>query len=250
MLTKGSRGAWPLRWGVVAVAAIVPFVLPAAASASPLSGPSFNETNTANAESIQYVNASLGTGVSAGVTYSNAESQNSTGSGRDPFGFNYSLQLSFNPEITANNTASADVSNCGDCGAVAIAFQTVLVAKNTLSYLDATDTATAASTGCRSDCNALAEGFQVVYATNDVDSVDGYVEWAVNDVANELRDLGYSGYSNAQIESQSISLMNQLICVLQDQSVGVTPATNCASNAAAWVSATEPAISLLSQINT
>jgi hypothetical protein len=247
MLTKWSRGAWRLRWGVVAVAAIVPFVLPAAASASP--APTFNVINSANAESIQYVNASLGTGVAAPVTYANQETQNSAGSGRDPFGFSYSLQLSFDPEITATNTANANVSNCGNCGAVAIAFQTVLVAKNTLADLAATDTANAVTTGCRSVCNSLAEGFQIVYATNDVDSVDGYVEWAVNDVANELRDLGYSGYSNAQIESQSITLVNQLICVLQDKSVGVTPATNCASNAAAWVSATQPAISLLSAFN-
>jgi hypothetical protein len=249
MLTKRSRGAWPLRWGVVAVAAIVPFVLPAAASASSPPPPTFNVSETANAESIQYVNAGLGAGVAAPVTYANAETQNSAGNGRDPFGFSYSLQLSFDPEITATNTANADVSNCGNCGAVAIAFQTVLVAKNTLADLDAIDTANAVSTGCRSTCNSLAEGFQIVYATNDVDSVDGYVEWAVNDVANELRDLGYSGYSNAQIESQSVTLVDQLICVLQDKSVGVTPATNCASNEAAWVSATQPAISLLSEIN-
>lgn len=250
MLTKKS-GAWRLRWGVVALTAVVPFALPAAASADP--GPG------AAAESIQYVNVAVNppTGTQAVYDDNFADASSAT-NGYTPFRFAYKLWNTDAPIVNADNYAEADVSSCANCGATAIAFQVVLVSKQTLAELNADDAALGTTSACTS-CNSLAESFQIVYATDEWSQLGAYVGWASDGIAAKLRSLGNSGLSDAQIQSQSTSIVNFFICLLQDSSGGpsnmfgygaysYTPAISCANNPSGLVSGTQPAIDLLSEI--
>ena len=249
MLTKRS-GAWRLRWGVVALTAVVPFALPVAASADP--GP------TASAESIQYVNVAVNPPSGTQTeNYDNLAYESSSANGRTPFKFSYKLWDTSAPIISADNYAEADVSSCANCGATAIAFQVVLVSKQTLASLDADDSALGTTTACTS-CNSLAESFQIVYATDEWSQLGAYVAWASNAIAGKIRSL--QGLPQADIEAQSTSYVNFLICMLAGSSGGpsnmfggygaysYTPAISCADNPAGLVSGTQPAIDLLSEI--
>jgi hypothetical protein len=254
MLTK-KWGSRRLRWGVVALTALVPFTLPVAASAA--QGP------TATGESIQYVNVTVnppaGTQTS---TYDNSVYAASATSWHSPFKFTYKLRNSSAPIIAADNYAQADVSSCSHCSATAIAFQVVLVSKQTLARLTAIDAALGTTNGCRT-CNSLAEAFQIVYATDDASQLSLGVTYASNETASKLRALQNSGLSTAQIQSRSTTLVQNLIGFLQAAShgpgplgssntygseMGWTPAINGADQHTALTSNTQPIIDLMSEI--
>ena len=116
MLTK-KWGSRRLRWGVVALTALVPFTLPVAASAA--QGP------TAAGESIQYVNVTVNPPAGTQTTtYDNSVYVANASNSRSPFKFTYKLRNSNAPIITADNYAEADVRSCSHCSATAIALQT------------------------------------------------------------------------------------------------------------------------------
>ncbi len=135
-----------------------------------------------------------------------------------------------------------------------IAFQVVLVPKQTLASLTAKDSALGTTTACTT-CNSLAEAFQIVYATDQAFQISYAVTYACNQTAS----LKYSGLSSAQIQSRSTALVNRLIGFLRASSgggganvwtgLGWTPAVNSASQAAALTSNTQPVIDLLSEIH-
>jgi hypothetical protein len=249
MLTKNIGGAWRLRWGVIALTAIVSLALPVAASAA--QGPS------ATGESIQYINVtvhpSAGTQTSE---YDNSAYVKDTRNGHTPFQFRYKLWNSTAPIVTADNYAEADVSSCRHCGATAIAFQVVLVSKQTLAELTADDAAYGTTTSCTS-CTSLAESFQIVYATDQASVLSYVVAYACNKTASELWELQYSGLSTAQIQWQSTALINGLIGELHGTSEGPygsggpqwSPAVHGAGQAAALTSTSQPVIDLLTQIH-
>ena len=59
------------------------------------------------------------------------------------------LRNSNAPIIAADNYAQAGVSRCSHCSATAIAFQVVLVSKQTLARLTAVDAALGTTNSCR-----------------------------------------------------------------------------------------------------
>ncbi len=256
MLTK-KWGIGRLRWGVVALTALVPFTLPAAASAA--QGP------TATGESIQYVNVTVNPPAGAQTsTYDNSVYAASATSWHSPFKFTYKLRNSNAPIIAADNYAQAGVSSCSHCSATAIAFQVVLVSKQTLARLTAVDAALGTTDDCRT-CNSLAEAFQIVYATDDASQLSLGVTYASNETAAKLRALQNSGLSTAQIQSRSTTLVQNLIGFLQAASrgsaetlgsqntyggseMGWTPAINGADQHTALTSNTQPIIDLMSEI--
>ena len=92
MLTK-KRGSRRLRWGVVALTALVPFTLPVAASAA--QGP------TATGESIQYVNVTVNPPAGAQTsTYDNSVYAANATNWHSPFKFTYKLRNSNAPIIS------------------------------------------------------------------------------------------------------------------------------------------------------
>jgi hypothetical protein len=248
MHTKKNRGAWRLRWGIAALAAIAPFAVPAAASAA---------TPTATGESIQYVNVTVNPPAGTQTAqYSNSVTSDNTKNGRSPFAFKYRLWNSKAPLVTATNNAEASVSACSHCGATAIAFQVVLVSKQTLAELNATDTAAGTTNACTT-CNSLAEAFQIVYATSNPSLMTTVVTYAANQTARELQQLQHSGLSTTQIQSRSTTQVNNLIKLLQASSGNQggfggsawSPAVNGAGHSAALTGTTAPIIDLLSQIH-
>jgi hypothetical protein len=247
MLPKLRGVAWRLRWGAVALAIIVPLTFPAAASAS---GPS------ATAEATQYIYATVNPpGGTQAAEYDNSAYATSAYNWQRPFKFDFKLRVSNASLVTAKNYAEADASSCSRCGAVAIAFQVVLVSKQTLAKLTADDSALATADNCAS-CNTLAEAFQIVYATNQASAMSWVVGQRCEEVAFELRMLQYSGLSTNQIASRSTDLINQLISWLQSDSdaansAGVpelVPAVNGANQLGALTSDNQPLVHLSSEI--
>ena len=139
----------------------------------------------------------------------------------------------------------------------------VLVSKQTLAKLTATDAALGTTNDCRT-CNSLAEAFQIVYATDDASQLSLGVSYASSVTASKLRALQNSGLSTAQIQSRSTALVQNLIGFLQAASrgsadtlgpnagggggMGWTPAINGADQHAALTSNTQPIIDLMSEI--
>ena len=248
MPTKNRGGVRRLRWGVAALAAIVPLAFPAAASAAP--------APTATGESIQYVNVTVNPPAGTQTAeYDNSIKVTDTKNGKTPFTLKYKLSNSKAPLVTANNYAEADVSGCSHCGAVGIAFQVVLVSKKTLAQLTANDSALGTTTACTT-CNSLAEAFQIVYATSNPSFVSALVTLEANETAREIGKLQNSGLTTAQIQTKSTALVNKLINFLQSTSGGPggsgpgwSPAVNGAGHNAALTGTSAPIIDLLSQIH-
>jgi archaellin len=244
MLSKiGAKALW-VRWGsVAALAMAVPLAIPAAASAS--GGP------TATSNSIQYVGVNINPpSGSQSADYENQAIAASANNRRAPFKYEFDLDSTSAPLVTANNSAEADVSSCGHCGATAIAFQVVLVSKHTLSSLTATDTAQATTNNCTT-CNSLAEAFQIVYATPQWSVVSTAVQMVAYQVSWELRMLQYSDLSTSQVQARSTSIVDEFISWLQGNSrssTGFSPVVNGAGQTTELTGTNQPYIGLLSTI--
>jgi archaellin len=242
MLSKiGAKAPW-VRWGsVAALAMAVPLGIPGAASA--------NVGPTANSNSIQYVNVNINPSSGGqAADYENSATAASANNRRTPFDYEFKLGATSAPLVTANNSAEANVSSCRHCGATAIAFQVVLVSKQTLSTLTATDTAQATTSNCTT-CNSLAEAFQVVYATPQWAAVSTAVQLVAYQVSFELRMLQYSGLSTSQVQARSTAIVDNFISWLQGNSrssTGFSPVVN----GGGWFNLTgnQPYIGLLSTI--
>jgi archaellin len=244
MLFKiGAKALW-VRWGsVTALAMAVPLAIPGAASA--------NVGPTADSNSIQYVNVNINPpSGSQTADYENSATAASANNRRTPFEFDFKLGSTSAPLVTANNSAEAQVSNCRRCGATAIAFQVVLVSKQTLSALTATDSAQATTSNCTT-CNSLAEAFQVVYATPQWSVVSTAVQMVAYQVSWELRMLQYSGLSTSQVQARSTAIVSNFISWLQGNSrssTGWSPVINGAGQTTELTGTNQPYIGLLSTI--
>lgn len=215
MLPKIRGGAPWLRWGAVAaVAMVAPLAVPGLASAA--------EGPIATANSIQYVGVTVNppSGTQT-AEFDNSVSAATSQNRRAPFNFDFKLQGTSAPLVTANNYAQADVSSCSHCGATAIAFQVVLVSKHTLAELSAIDAAQATTENCTT-CHSLAEAFQIVYATDKWSVVRWEVQAAAYRVAFQLRMLQYSRLSTDQVQARSTWLINNFISWLQGNSAAST----------------------------
>jgi hypothetical protein len=244
MSVKIRGGASWLRGGAVAaLAMIVPLAIPAAASAGV--GP------TATSNSIQYVSVTVHPpSGSQTAEFDNSVSAASAADRRAPFNFDFKLAVTGAPLVDANNYAEAHVNSCRDCAATAIAFQVVLVSKDTLAKLEATDSALATTGNCTT-CNSLAEAFQVVYATDQWSTVSAVVQFVAGEVASQLRMLQNSGLSTGQIQARSTWLINNFVSWLQsssEESTGQSPEINGAGQTALLTGSAQPYIRLLSTI--
>jgi archaellin len=244
MLSKiRAKASW-LRWGAVAALAMaIPLAIPGAASAG--------TSPTAISNSIQYVSVNINPpSGSQTADYDNSVYAASANNHRAPFEYNFKLAVTSAPLVTATDYAEADVSSCSHCGAIAIAFQVVLVSKHTLADLTATDTAQATTANCTT-CNSLAEAFQVVYATDKWSVVSSEVQFAAYQAAFQLRLLQYSGLSTGQVQARSTSIINNFISWLQsnsEASTGWAPVINGPGQTTELTGSGQPYIGLLSTI--
>jgi hypothetical protein len=206
MVGKTTRGAPLARFGVLALAlaAFVPLAIPAAASAStdriaaPLSW------NASSSPSEQFVND-----VKA-VAFPYL---------KDAFNSNATLDVGVDPTVSADNRAEA-TTKCSGCTAVALALQmvTTILPANSLHALDV---ATATSEGCLSDCNAVADAYQIVVATDTPlplsfsQLLDNSQLQALNTIRVEFIQLESSGLTLAQVQSKAKDLVDQAMTILE-----------------------------------
>ncbi len=231
--TKG--GARRLRWAVAALAVIGPLAIPGSASAS----------NTSNAEGLQYVSISVAPVAGSEDKYYNQAVAGQDTSGHTAFSLNFKIPVSFASVITATNNATASASNCDSCYAIAISVQTIVAAKQNLAELTAHDVAHATN-NC-TNCEALAEAFQIVYAPYGINPMSWMVTGEFGQLKAQLAALEYSGLPIDQIQSMSTQLVGQVVADLEtisEQGSTISPALNYNNLPAQLTS--QPLIHLLS----
>jgi hypothetical protein len=215
MLLPAIRGgARRLRWGVVALAVMVPLAIPSTALAS----------NSANAESIQYVSISVAPVAGSDQEYNAQATASPTTSGQTVFSLTFTAPLSSASVITADNNATASTA-CENCEAVAISFQAVVAAKQNLAELTANDVSNATTNSCGT-CNALAEAFQIVYAPYGSSPMSWMIIAAFAQLKSELQGLQNSRLSIDQIQSKSTQDVNYIVSELQNVSAGALATSN------------------------
>jgi hypothetical protein len=237
MLPRIKGGVRRLRWIAAILAVIAPLAFPGAASAD----------SNASSEAFQYVSTTVAPVTGSDAEYDNQATAAGTSNGKTTFSVTYKVPLSSASVITANNTADASVNNCQNCAAVAISLQTVVAAKSELAELTANDQANATEgTNC-TNCNSLAEAFQIVYAPLSTSMVTWMVIPYIGTLENELKGLENSRLSLTQIQSESTADVENLVSILQTAVEGsqVTPGIN-GSQSSADLTNSQPVIDLLS----
>jgi hypothetical protein len=192
MLHKMRNWAWRLRCGVMASAIIVSLAIPVTASAS-----------------------------TRAATYVNLANAISLRSGSADFTLKFQLQQSSASTVNAVNRAVASTSKCHNCGAVAIGFQILVVAKQNLAALNADNTANATSFDCVR-CSTLAAAYQII-SVSDSQPLTGQQEQDLNRIRAEVEALRNYGLETDQIQSRAGQLANQAVSILQD-GAGTAPA--------------------------
>lgn len=215
MLLPAIRGgAWHLRWGVAALAVMVPLAIPSTALAS----------NSANAESLQYVSISVAPVAGSDQEYDASATASPTTIGQTVFALTFKAPLSSSSVITADNNATAS-TDCENCEAVAISFQAVVAAKQDLAELTANDVSNATTNSCE-NCNALAEAFQIVYAPSGTSPMSWMIIASFAQLKSELEGLENSRLSVDQIQTKSTADVNYIVSELQDVSSGALATTD------------------------
>lgn len=207
-------GARRLRWGAAALAVMVPFAIPSSALAS----------NSADAESLQYVSISVAPVAGSDAEYDAQATASPASSGQTVFSLTFKTPLSSSSVITADNNAAASVS-CENCEAVAISFQAVIGTKQDLAELTANDVSNATTTGCVT-CNALAEAFQIVYVPSGPNPISVMIVGVFVQLKSELQALQHSGLSVDQIQTQSTQDVNFVMTELKSVSAGSLMTSN------------------------
>jgi hypothetical protein len=212
MLSRTRHGAWLARSGVLALtlAALVPFAAPVAASASPNPG---------------FPSASSGLG---GFEFTNQVKAFNSTDQHTVFNVKFNAQVSLSSVLTATNHAEAQTSNCSDCNAIAIGLQVVTTTALGFTDLHAHDVAVATDTGCVSKCNAVADAYQIVVATDTPQAISfsGLLtipqQIALAHVRSEFNNLPKSGLTLAQIQSKCEDLANQVVSIMEDATYGTS----------------------------
>jgi hypothetical protein len=125
------------------------------------------------------------------------------------------------PVITAINRATALTTRCANCTAIAIGFQVVSVTEQDLVDLRATNVATATNKSCSATCNAVADAYQVVVATDTAQPLslgDLLSKRQTSDLDNlraQFLALPTSGLSLTQIQAKCQDLANQAVTILE-----------------------------------
>ena len=250
MLPRMRHGVRRLRSGALtlALAAFVPLAVPAAASASV--GPGFA---LGFLEPGSFV---IHTGPGPIVNEVHADSVVSQA---NVFRVRFQLGVSSGPVVDAVNRSMALTSKCSNCNAIAIGFQIVTTTEQDLVSLDATNVAIATNYECTGTCDAEADAYQLVVATDTPQAVpfSGLLNWlqlgALYNVQAQFDALPYSGLDLSQIQAACENLVNQAVTILQDatyygpnQPSGPTfsPAVNGAGTNAALTQSDQPVVKL------
>jgi hypothetical protein len=233
MLPAIRGGVRHLRWVVAVLAAVAPLAFPGAASAD------------ATSEAYQYVSTSVAPVAGSDAEYDNQAVANWTNSGQTVFSVTYKAPLSSASVITANDTAEASLSECQNCTAVAISLQVVVAAKTELAELTSNDQANATTTNCITNCNTLAEAFQIVYAPLTTSTVSWMVIPDIGKLEKELAGLQNDHLTLAQIQTDSTADVQALVTLLQSATDPTSPGIN-GSQQSAQLTSQQPIIDLLS----
>jgi hypothetical protein len=194
---------------------------------------------------LQYISTTVAPVAGSNQKYYNQAVAAQTSSGQTAFSLNFKIPVSFATVITANNTATASANNCDSCYAIAISVQTVVAAKQNLAELTAHDVAHATNT-C-TNCEALAEAFQIVYAPYGPNPASWMITGYFGELKAQLTALQYSGLPVDQIQNISTQLVANVVSQLeavQQQGSLISPALNY--NSLPTELTTQPLIRLLS----
>jgi hypothetical protein len=186
-----------LRYGVVAALAIfAPLAVPGIASAGVSTSPSWGP------QPATYVNL--------------AQATSQRNFYRD-FKLRYQQRQGAPTVLTANNQAVALTDNCHDCGALAIAFQVVLVNDQNLTAINAYNNANATSYLCVR-CTNMAEAYQIIVATDKQSRLTFWQEMGLDQVRTALETLRWEWLrlTPDQIQSQSDALADQAVSIVDN----------------------------------
>jgi hypothetical protein len=130
------------------------------------------------------------------------------------------------PVITAINRATALTTRCANCTAIAIGFQVVSVTEQDLVDLRATNLATATNKSCSATCNAVADAYQVVVATDTAqplspgDLLSKQQASDLDSLRAQFLALPNSGLTLTQIQAKCQDLANQAVTILETADPG------------------------------
>jgi hypothetical protein len=242
MLPRMRHRVRRLRSGALTLilAAFVPLAVPAAASASV--GPGFLEPGS-------FV---IHTGPGPIVNQVHADSAVSQA---NVFRVRFQLGVSPGPVVDAVNRSVALTSKCSNCNAIAIGFQIVTTTEQDLVSLDATNVAIATDYECTGTCDAEADAYQLVVATDTPQAMPfaGLLNWlqlgALYNVQAQFDALPQSGLDLSQIQAECEDLVNQAVTILGDASYqpsvpAFSPAVNGAGTNAALTQSDRPVLKL------
>jgi hypothetical protein len=209
MLLKTINGArrWRPRAVALALAAFIPSVIPATASAGTVPPSPFG----------QYTSSPPGN-----VFVNNVKAVART-SGHPVFKVKFQFRVGAPGTIRAVNRAQA-LTQCNGCNAMAIGFQVVTTTSHDLAALHLLNVSTADSSACTPDCNAVADAYQVVVATDTQYPLT--LGWFVNRrqmsdlsrIQSEFLALPRSGLSISQVQSKCEDLVDQVSAILESSS--------------------------------
>jgi hypothetical protein len=125
--------------------------------------------------------------------------------------------------VSAVNRATA-LTTCAGCRAVAIGFQVVTTTAHDLAALHVLNVATADTTACAPHCNAVADAYQVVVATDTPDPMS--FGWflsprqmsGLSEIRAEFLALPSSGLTMSQVQRKCEDLVDQATDILQSGS--------------------------------
>lgn len=206
MLPETRQRARRLRSGVLTLtlAAFVPLAIGGSASATTIAGPG-NFLGSPQGNEVD--NVARATVVTDGKTVFNVK---------------FGLGFAEGPVVTAVNRAVALTSHCATCTAIAIGFQVVTTTTQDLLDLQATNEATATNDSCSLTCDAEADAYQVVVAT-DTPRALTYGQLltprqylALYKLRSQFLALPNSGLTLTQIRAKCEDLANQAVTILSD----------------------------------
>lgn len=236
MLPKTRHRARRLRSGVLTLtlAVFVPLAIPVTASASTIPGyppPGDFVSSPFGNEFLNQVNA-------------DSETDQKT-----VFKVKFGLGEGASPTITAINRAVALTSRCANCTAIAIGFQVVTTTEQDLVDLHAINVAKATNNDCTATCDAVADVYQVVVATDTPQPMSfgkllsPQQRNALYQLRSEFLALPNSGLSLTQIQAKCQDLAGQAVDILQDANSGGPSSGGPSSGAPVYTTPTLPTFS-------
>jgi putative peptide zinc metalloprotease protein len=139
-----------------------------------------------------------------------------TKDGSSIFKFAFSIRKVASGVVDQTNAAVA-YSSCTDCQTVAVAIEIVLVTGDP-SVVTPTNVAIAINDQCTL-CISVADAYQWVLGTGGNVHFSDHGMQEIRRIVNEIRDLGKSGLSAAEIQARLEELVKQLAQVIADDLV-------------------------------